>query len=390
MQTFLLARKITALHVQLLLLCLIIQPWQIIQADIVKPALIEISVYKRGQVNIELRTSIEALMTGINGQYKRTQDAPQAEEYDVLRKLSAQQLGQSFTSFQSKLLEQIWIQFDGKKVKLNIGKIDIPPTGYTKVPRISTINITGKIPTFASNIQVYYPIAFGDSALRIRQVDQVDEQWHWSEWQWIRSDEASQVFSLAEIYAKRPKWQIISHYITLGYQHILPKGLDHILFILGLFLLSIKFKPLISQITLFTLAHTLTLGLAIAGYIELPARIVEPLIALSIAYVGIENIFTEKLHKSRSLLVFCFGLLHGLGFASVLADFGMPDNAFISALISFNVGVELGQLSIILMAFLSVGWWFGNKPYYHQRIVIPSSAIIAILGLIWFFERLSG
>ncbi len=89
------------------------------------------------------------------------------------------------------------------------------------------------------------------------------------------------------------------------------------------------------------------------------------------------------------MLVFAFGLLHGLGFASMLADFGMPDDAFVTALIAFNVGVELGQLAVILAAYLAVGWWFGDKPYYRHVVVIPASLVISAVGLYWAFERVS-
>ncbi len=123
--------------------------------------------------------------------------------------------------------------------------------------------------------------------------------------------------------------------------------------------------------------------------IELPAKVVEPLIALSIAYVGIENIWHRTLHNSRLVLVFMFGLLHGLGFASMLSDFGMPNDAFATALISFNVGVEFGQLAVIGLATLLIGIWFGNKSYYRQLVAIPGSLLISAVGLYWTWERLA-
>ena len=122
--------------------------------------------------------------------------------------------------------------------------------------------------------------------------------------------------------------------------------------------------------------------------VELPSNIVEPLIALSIVYVGIENIFARTLHKSRLLLVFIFGLLHGLGFAGVLADFGMPQNDFAVALISFNIGVELGQLAVITMAFVLLRSWFKDQKLYRRIIVLPGSVFISIIGVYWFLERL--
>ena len=154
--------------------------------------------------------------------------------------------------------------------------------------------------------------------------------------------------------------EVIVSYITIGFEHIVPKGLDHILFILGLFLLSTHLKPLLWQVTMFTVAHTITLALSMNNIIELPANAVEPLIALSIAYVGVENILARSLHRSRLFLVFLFGLLHGLGFAGVLSDFGMPSDDFALALISFNIGVEFGQLAVILIAFILLRPWFKN------------------------------
>ena len=122
--------------------------------------------------------------------------------------------------------------------------------------------------------------------------------------------------------------------------------------------------------------------------VELPATVVEPLIALSIAYVGMENVFSKTLHKSRLLLVFIFGLLHGLGFAGVLSDFGMPKNDFVTALISFNIGVEFGQLAVLLLAFVLLRVWFKEQQRYREIIVVPGSIFIALIGSYWFLERL--
>ena len=116
--------------------------------------------------------------------------------------------------------------------------------------------------------------------------------------------------------------------------------------------------------------------------------IVEPLIAASIAYVAVQNIFMSRLSLWRPVVIFGFGLLHGLGFASVLAEFGIPDDQFFPALIGFNIGVELGQLAVIAAAFLAVGVWFGHKKWYRSRISVPASVLIAAIGVFWFFERI--
>lgn len=177
-------------------------------------------------------------------------------------------------------------------------------------------------------------------------------------------------------------------YLQLGFTHIIPLGFDHILFVLSLFLLSPKLKPILWQASAFTIAHTITLGLAMYKVIEPPAAIVEPVIALSILYVALENIFSSKLRSSRIGIVFLFGLIHGMGFASVLGELGLPKNSFVSSLIMFNVGVEFGQIAVILLAFLLLKIPFGDKPYYRKRIVIPLSIIIATVALFWTVQRI--
>ncbi len=177
-------------------------------------------------------------------------------------------------------------------------------------------------------------------------------------------------------------------YMGLGYQHILPLGFDHILFILSLFLLSPKLKPVLWQATAFTVAHSVTLGLAMYHVITPPARIVEPVIALSILYVALENIFSPKLKTSRIGVVFLFGLVHGMGFAGALGHLGLPKNSYLISLVMFNVGVELGQLTVILTAYFLLARWFGNKPWYRQRVVIPLSVMIALIATYWTVQRL--
>jgi len=181
--------------------------------------------------------------------------------------------------------------------------------------------------------------------------------------------------------------QTVRDYLIIGFQHILPKGTDHILFVLGLFLASTRFRPLLIQVTTFTVAHTVTLALAILGFIAVPGAVVEPLIALSIAFVAIENVFFDKMTPWRPVVVFGFGLLHGLGFAGVLTEIGMPQGQFITGLISFNVGVEFGQLSVIMAAWLILHHFYG-KPWFRQRVAIPASIAIAVVGLFWTAERI--
>lgn len=177
-------------------------------------------------------------------------------------------------------------------------------------------------------------------------------------------------------------------YLKLGYNHILPLGLDHILFVLSLFLLSPKLKPVLWQSLAFTVAHSVTLGLAMYHVIKPSAKIVEPVIAISIMYVALENIFSPRLKASRIGVVFCFGLVHGMGFASALSSLGLPSNSYLTSLVMFNLGVELGQVTVIVTAYLLLAKWFGNKPYYRKYIVIPLSGMIAAIAFYWTIQRI--
>lgn len=356
-------------------------------ADVVRPALIEISVFTTGKVEIELRVSIEALLTGINGRYKNTQDAPNAEEYDHYRVMQADQLLAEFESFRPVLLESIDLQFDSTSIALDYAEVNIPEPGYTKVPRISVIHLQGQADRANSELRWYYPMRFGDHATRVRQVDEANELWHWSDHQWIKKDTYTEPYLLNEIFTRQPWWNVLQSYTVAGFQHILPLGLDHILFVLGIFLLSERLKPLLWQVTMFTVAHSITLSMAMLGVFSASPAIVEPLIALSIAYVAVENILRTGLHASRLWIVFGFGLLHGLGFASMLAEFGMPREHFALALISFNIGIETGQIAVILVAYFGLAVWFRNEAIYRKVVVIPASLLISIIGLFWFWDR---
>jgi uncharacterized membrane protein len=159
--------------------------------------------------------------------------------------------------------------------------------------------------------------------------------------------------------------------------------------VLGLFFYAARWRPLLLQITIFTIAHSLTLALASRGLVSVPASIVEPVIAASIAYVALENIWRQKLHMSRLLIIFLFGLIHGLGFASVLAELGLPSGDFLLSLISFNVGVELGQIAVIAAAFMLRLCLPLSPDRYRRIIAIPASCMIGATGIWIVIERVS-
>ena len=203
----------------------------------------------------------------------------------------------------------------------------------------------------------------------------------------IEDGKKSKSFSIKN-QTKMGLFQNIREYTLLGFKHIIPKGLDHILFVLALFLLSPKMKPLVLQVSIFTLAHTITLFLGALKIITIPAIIIEPIIALSICFIAIENLFIENIKSTRPYIIFIFGLLHGLGFAAVLNEIGISTNLFISSLISFNLGVELGQISVIILSYILIALFFQKKLWYRNRVTKPISIIIASVGFYWFIQRL--
>lgn len=185
-----------------------------------------------------------------------------------------------------------------------------------------------------------------------------------------------------------PLHNVIGFYLKLGVQHIVPYGIDHIVFVVGLCLLSTKFKAILWQATAFTVAHSVTLALSMKGIITLPASVVEPIIALSILFIAVENILLSELKPWRIAVVFLFGLIHGLGFASALNEIGLPPNQFLLSILSFNVGVELGQILVIALVFGLIILPFGKQPLYRKGVVYPLSVLISLVALWWTIQRL--
>ncbi len=188
--------------------------------------------------------------------------------------------------------------------------------------------------------------------------------------------------------AKAPGTEIAWYYTTLGFTHIIPSGADHILFVAGLCLLGTTIKSIIWQATSFTVAHSITLVLSLKNIIVAPGNIVEPIIALSILFIAVENLILDKLKPWRIAIVFLFGLVHGMGFASVLNEIGLPPNRFFSPLLYFNLGVEIGQIAIISTLFILLIIPFRKKSWYKKVIVYPLSIGIALVAAFWTIERI--
>lgn len=353
------------------------QPHQA-RAHEVTPAIANFTA-QEGTVVFDLRLNAEAFVAGIDlDGMLDTNTSDKSGQYDTLRALDPAALETEVRAWLPGWLEQVQVIGAGP-VTLTLDEVQVAPVGNVDLARPTHLILRGTLPPATQGLRVAWPQGAGDLVLRQNGVEDPFTGL-------IAGGETSPPIDLKGGGMAGPA-QTFLDYILVGFDHILPKGLDHILFVLGLFFLSTQLAPLLWQISAFTLAHTITLAFGALGWVSVPGAIVEPLIAASITYVAVENILTDRLHRWRPLVVFGFGLLHGLGFASVLGEFGLPQGQFLPALLGFNIGVELGQLTVIAIAFLAVGLWFGKRPFYRRLIAVPASVVIALIGAWWVVER---
>ena len=198
--------------------------------------------------------------------------------------------------------------------------------------------------------------------------------------------QVSEPIMAAGLEAAKSGWGTFVEYIPVGFDHIVPKGLDHILFVLGIFFLGAGWRALIWQISAFTLAHTVTLALGALEIVVISGSIVEPLIAASIVFVAVENLTTTSLNKWRPVIVLGLASCMDLALPRSLGN-GLPEGQFIPALIGFNIGVEVGQLTVVAVAAILLTLPFGRFDWYRRAIAMPASIFIALVGAYWFIER---
>ena len=350
-----------------------------VQAHELRPAVADVTVTE-SKVKIELLLTVETLLAGIDlTELMNTDDAPQAIIYDQLRSLTDAEL--------ADLVRQEWpslsrgLLIEGASF-LKLNNIEVIPEINLDLPRDTMLTIYADLPIGGDPVALGWVAQNGGLVVRHGAGDNAYAAF-------LEGGELSALLP-RDGFVNETKVKVFWRFIVEGFEHIIPKGLDHILFVFGLFLFSLAWRPLLSQITTFTLAHTVTLGLSTLSVITIPASqmwLVEALIAVSIAYVAIENILRPKLGWWRIVVVFGFGLLHGLGFASVLGDLGLAQGQFILSLVAFNIGVEFGQLAVITLAIILLAAPFGRLALYRSVVVVPCSLGIAIVGIWWAFER---
>lgn len=286
-------------------------------------------------------------------------------------------------AFRRDIARKIEVKFDGVASPVAVSLAWSGKSADATRPLAVVLHAYGPVPAGARNVTwryrlVYstYPVVFSSEGMQ------------GSETQWLEADTQSPPVSVLADRRSHTTLEILAQYLALGFRHIVPEGLDHILFVLGIVLLTTELKPVLVQVTAFTVAHSVTLGLTMYGIVSLSPRIVEPLIALSVGYVAIENVVVGRITLWRPAVVFGFGLLHGMGFADALRELRLPEAEVLPALVSFNLGIELAQLVIIAAAFLMVAIWHRDKPWYRPRFVLPASAAIAATALFWTVRRI--
>lgn len=345
----------------------------------VRPSVADVTV-GAAQMEARIQLTAEPLVAGIDlSEITDTNDAPEAELYDQLRALPPEELAVRFQAAWPAISAGLVAEVDGTELAWEFVGIEVGAEADLELPRDSLLTAIVSLPEGDAPVSVGWTASYGPLIVR-----QIAEDGGYSDY-----------LSGGVLSAPLPRsgaavvgvWETFAGYVVLGFEHIVPKGLDHILFVLGLFFYSLAWRPLLFQVTAFTAAHTVTLALATLGIVNLPSSIIEPLIAASIVYIAIENIIGGQIGWRRVAIVFAFGLLHGLGFASVLGDIGLEPARFITGLIGFNIGVELGQIAVILASFILVGLPFGRKSWYRQAIAVPGSVAIGAVGAFWFVER---
>ena len=337
---------------------------------------------------VDLIADLDALALGA------PQDTDDAELVATIEALSSAQRADLIARLAGLFERRVRVRFDDTATPFSVTFPDLgtPSATESEIPTVLglTARLTGTIPAGATDVSFFASRAFSDVHLTV-----VDEARDITVRSVLERGARSDPFELSGPVEPPRAAATARQYLRLGFSHIIPDGLDHILFVLGLFLVSRRIGPLVWQVTAFTLAHAVTLGLGTFGIISLSARIVEPLIALSIVWIAVENILLRpddddgrprERFSRRVAIVFLFGLLHGLGFARVLTELGLPQAERLFALATFNAGIELGQLGVIATALFTVGW-FRDRPWYRGRIVVPASAGIALTGLFWTVQR---
>ena len=367
-----------------------------LRAHEIDPGIADVQVTDT-EITMDIRLSLESILAEMDlAAITETTASPVEEIYDELRATDPATLRAELEDFWPRMQQRIVIEVDGERILPELVGASIPEVGNFELARVSTLNLRADLPEGDAPVRVGWAALYGD--LVVRQVGSGEDAYT----AFLSDGDLTEPLPRLEIRTESA-WAVFARYIVVGFEHIVPLGVDHILFVLGLFFFALHLKPILFQVTSFTVAHTITLALASLGLVTIPASIVEPLIAASIVYVGVENIRGRGNVMARTGLVFIFGLLHGLGFASVLGEFGITASHFVAALLGFNIGVEFGQLAVIFGALVLIllavrlamiaplgaeEQPVRDTQVMYRAVSVVGSIGISVIGAWWTIERI--
>ncbi|KUJ86063.1 hypothetical protein AVO45_03620 [Ruegeria marisrubri] len=346
-------------------------------ADAVSATVADFRV-ENGLFFLELQIDAEAFLSGIElGNVTGNADRANADSYKSLRAMPSVQLEPLVRNFFREWKNALAIEAGGR-LELSYEGARIPVVGNPEEPRSTVLLMTAELPPNARSVRVTWPQGAGPVVLRQQGVKAPYTGF-------LRGGETSPPIPLAGGASMAPKDSFQAH-IPVGFGRIFPDGKEQILFMLGLFFLSPRTRPLTVQFGVFSLALAGGLAARLLGSIAVPADILASLVAASVTLVALENVFVRRLHLWRLLAVLAFGALHGIALAGDLDGVGLPPAQLVAAMSGVYVGAELALLTVMAAAFAAVGVWFRRKPWYRGRIAIPASVIIAFIGGFWLVQ----
>ena len=325
-----------------------------------------------GQLNLTIAADADALIAKLETLADKPVSAAVGSPVSAARSTAAERRARLET-LSSALVDGIEARINESPLVWRLRDVLVDDTAQTEMHFTATMPAGSRTLTWRSTL------ASGSYPVAVRSLEGQEVI------TWLQGRQASEPIRLDS--ARAPGGFIDT--LVMGFTHIVPAGLDHILFVLGLFLLSRRPREVLLQVTAFTVAHSITLGLSLYGLVSVPPSIVEPMIALSVAYVGIENLVTSQLHPWRVAVVFAFGLLHGMGFAEALAGLHLSTSRFLTTLVSFNLGVEAGQLAVIAAAATVLAVVTRVRATARVPTTRFASAAIGLAGAIWTIQRLT-
>ncbi|MEM1388794.1 MAG: HupE/UreJ family protein [Pseudomonadota bacterium] len=347
----------------------------------VRPAIADVRVGP-DRLELVIDLTLEPIIAGIDllG-VDDTDNAPEAEVADALRMLDPADLEAAFREEWPRIAAGIRLRAGDTVLQPMLEAVEIPEAGDIELPRDSTIAVTAALPDDDTRVTVGWAAAYG--LLVVRQADAGEDGYS----DLLLNGRTSDPFTRTSA-TRQGVLGLFAQSLIAGVLHVASDGLDHILFVLVLVIGALRLIPVLVQITAFTLAHTIAQSLAALGYVTLPVALAVSVIAAILVLLSVENIVRRNPAPWRTAIAVVYGVVHGLAFASLLG--GSPGgNAGLAAqLIGFNLGLELGQLLVLAVAFVVFGLWLGQKPWFRSWVAVPASALIGLLSAFWLVEGL--